>query len=142
MNPRELILLSPYRLPAQNASMLSNDDTAAFLNAYTALWHPAVLLDCAGPPKISSPYDYEQPGEGHVYAVPETPPLILPDDWDERVRQAGAVSFRAMADRQATLTELRHAIQGWRADAPVPAEATDTEGSRVQPFFGRPWRER
>ena len=54
MGARELLLLSPYRLPAQNASMLANDDTAAFLNAYTALWHPATLQDSVGPPKIGS----------------------------------------------------------------------------------------
>lgn len=136
MNPRELILLSPYRLPAQNASMLANDDTAAFLHAYTALWHPAVLLEASGPPKIGSPYDYEQPTAGHVYAVPETPPLILPDDWDERVRQAGAVAFRATADRQATLANLRDALLGLGSDAPAPAESAETERERVQPFFG------
>jgi hypothetical protein len=136
MNPRELILLSPYRLPAQNASMLSNDDTGAFLHAYTALWHPAVLRHAIGAPKISSPYDHEQPTEGHIYAIPETPPLILPDYWDERVRQTGAVAFRATADRQATLTDLRQALLGRRPDSAVPAELEEAERARVQPFFG------
>src|SRR5262245_23869703 len=110
MSHRELILLSPYRLPTQNASMLSNDDAVAFLNAYTALWHPAALQGASGPPKIASPYDYEQPTAGHVYAVPESPPLVLPDDWDERVRLAGAAAFRASADRPATLASLREAL--------------------------------
>jgi hypothetical protein len=136
MNPRELILLSPYRLPAQNASMLASDDAAAFLHAYTAAWHPAALRGASGPPKIGSPYDYEQPAAGHVYAVPETPPLILPDDWDERVRQAGAIAFRATVDRQATLANLRKAILTWNPDAPAPAESAQTEHERVQPFFG------
>jgi hypothetical protein len=136
MNPRELILLSPYRLPAQNASMLSNDDTGAFLHAYTALWHPAVLLDAIGPPKIASPYDYEQPTEGHIYAIPETPPLILPDDWDQRVRQTGAVAFRATADRQTTMSDLRQALLACRPEAAAPAECIESERARVQPFFG------
>jgi hypothetical protein len=136
MNPRELILLSPYRLPARDASMLANDDTAAFLNAYTALWHPAALVDSTGPPKIGSPYDYEHPTAGHLYAVPESPPLILPDDWDECVRQAGAACFHATANRQETLTNLREALRTWRADAPSPPECPESEPQRVQPFFG------
>jgi hypothetical protein len=136
MNSRELILLSPYRLPAQNASMLSNDDTGAFLHAYTALWHPAVLKDAIGPPKIASPYDYEQPTEGHIYAIPESPPLILPDDWDERVRKTGAIAFRATSDRQETLSDLRQALLSWRSAAAAPAEMAEAESSRVQPFFG------
>src|SRR5262249_59092170 len=48
---RELILLSPYRVPGQNALYLGNDDMAAFLNGYTALWHPAALRAAATPPR-------------------------------------------------------------------------------------------
>src|SRR5262245_13978790 len=84
--PRELILLSPYRLPAQNASYLGADDMACFLNAFTALWHPAAVRGASGPPRVASPYDHEQPTAGHVYAVPDSPPLVLPDDWEQRVR--------------------------------------------------------
>src|SRR5262245_15472830 len=130
MNPRELILLSPYRLPAQNASMLSNDDTGAFLHAYTALWHPTVLRNAIGPPKICSPYDYEQPTAGHIYAIPETPPLILPDNWDERVRQVGAAAFRATADRQATLSDLRQALLMQGPETAIPAEVEESERTR------------
>src|SRR5206468_3974840 len=111
MNPRELLLLSPYRVPAQHSQMLGNEDTAAFLNAYTALWHPAALQGAAGPPQIASPYDHEQPTAGHIYAIPESPPLILPDDWDQRVVDAGAIAFRATADRETTLSNLKEALQ-------------------------------
>ena len=41
--PRELILLSPYTPPTQHALSLAAEDTAGWLNAWTALWHPAVL---------------------------------------------------------------------------------------------------
>jgi len=136
MNLRELILLSPYRLPTQNASMLANDDAAAFLEAYTATWHPAILKGTRGPTKIGSPYDHEQPTEGHVYAIPESPPLILPDDWDDRVRRAGAIAFRATADRQATLANLRQTIPAASPEAAAPAESAELERDRVQPFFG------
>lgn len=125
MNSRELILLSPYRLPTQSALMLANDDVACFLNGYTALWHPAALREAAAPPRIGSPYDYEQPTAGHVYAVPDTPPLVLPDDWEQRVRDAGAFAFRAVPDRGATLANLHAALGTSPADGADPG-----------PFFG------
>src|SRR5690242_19727428 len=126
MNPRELILLSPYRPPAKNSLMLGNDDVAAFLNGYSALWHPAVLRGAAGPPRIASPYDHEQPTAGHVYAIPESPPLILPDDWDQRVLDAGAVAFRSSADRDLTLENLRLALGN---------QGSEDKG-QAGPFFG------
>src|SRR2546423_299542 len=75
MSARELILLSPYRLPTETTLYLGDEEVAAFLNGYTALWHPAALSGAAGPPRLGSPYDYEEPVAGHVYAVPDHPPL-------------------------------------------------------------------
>ncbi len=79
MSARELILLSPYRPPTQNTLYLGDDEAAAFLNGYTALWHPAALIGAAAPPRLGS--------------SPDNPPLVLPDDWDERVRAAGALAL-------------------------------------------------
>ena len=110
MAARELILLSPYRLPAQNPLMLAGDDIAALLSGFSVLWHPAALHAAAGPPRIGSPYDYEEPTAGHVYALPESPPLVLPDDWEQRVRDAGAISFQATSDRATTLANLLEAL--------------------------------
>ena len=142
----ELYLLSPFRLPAQSALYLGNEDVAAFLNGHAALWHPALLLNAAAPPRIVSPYDYEQPAAGHVYALPESPPPVLPDDWDERVRAAGAISFRATPDRQTTLANLLAALRPHlEKEAAVPERATragQTLGllglspECVVPFFG------
>src|SRR5713226_1623275 len=91
MAARELILLTPHRLPAQNPLMLAGEDIAALLNGFSVLWHPAALQGAASPPRLGSPYDYEQPSAGHVYALPESPPLVLPDDWEQRVRDAGEI---------------------------------------------------
>ncbi len=122
---RELILLSPYRLPTQHTLMLGAEDVAIFLNGCLALWHPAALRGAAAPPRINSPYDHEQPTAGHVYAVPESPPLFLPDDWEERVKAAGAVSFQATARREQTLANL---LQALGAEAGAVEEAA--------PFYG------
>src|SRR5439155_18840579 len=123
MSARELILLSPYRLPAQNALVLSAEDMTCWMNGYSALWHPAALWNAAGPPRVDGPYDYEQPKAGHLYAVPETPPLMMPDDWEQRVRDAGALLFKATPDRDITLANLTAALRGQgTAAAETPPE--------------------
>jgi hypothetical protein len=132
---RELILLSPYRLPAQNAMYLSNEDVAAWLNGYSVLWHPALAQRATSPPRVGSPYDHEQPVAGNVYAVPESPPLMLPDDWEQRVRTAGALSFRATSDRQATLANLREALRS-APEAEGGAALPERGPEQVAPYFG------
>jgi hypothetical protein len=146
MAQHELILLSPYRFPGPNSLVLANDDMAAWLNAYTALWHPALLWNAQGPPRCDAQYDHEQPRPSTIYALPESPPLYLPDDWEERLRAAGSVAFRAGPDRAATLENLRRSLtapltpavspageraatQGWCAGLALPAE-------EIGPFFG------
>jgi hypothetical protein len=136
MNARELILLSPYRVPTHSTLYLGDEEVAAFLNGYTALWHPAALSGASTPPHLGSPYDYEQPTAGHIYAVPDNPPLVLPDDWDERVRAAGALAFRATADREATLNNLREALRSWGEKAQPSLPLLHLEAEHVAPFFG------
>src|SRR5260370_9760562 len=130
MDSRELILLSPYRLPAQNTLVVANHDVAAFLNGYIALWHPAAIAGAAKPPVVASPYDHEQPKPGQIFAVPESPPLVLPDDWDQRVQSAGAVAFRSAPDREATLTNLSEPMR-----ASASASLLDLSAEGFAPFF-------
>ena len=126
MSQRELFLLSPYRMPAQSSMSLGNEDVSCILNGYLALWHPAVIAGAAGPPKFASPYDYEQPSAGHVYAVPEHPPVILPDDWEQRVAAAGAITFRAMPERDATFANVKSAL----------TPPNDLTPEQIAPFLG------
>jgi hypothetical protein len=119
MNQPELVLLSPYRLPTQSPQVLSAEDMASWLNGYSALWHPAALWGAAGPPHVDPAYDHEQPRPGHVYAVPQSPPLLLPEDWEQRVRAAGAASFHATPDRKTTVANLRAALLA-AAEGPPP----------------------
>jgi len=136
MSARKLILLSPYQVPTHNILYLGEEEAAAFLNGYIALWHPAALIGAAAPPRVGSPYDYEQPTAGHLYAVPDNPPLLLPDDWDARVRAAGALAFRATGDRETTLENLRQALRSWNEMALPSLPLLDLEAARVAPFFG------
>ena len=117
MNPHELILLSPYRYPAQHLMTLAEEDMASWLSAYSALWHPALLWQASAPPRCESQYDHEQPHPGCIYALPESPPLYLPDDWREKVQAVGSITFQATPDRQATLANLQAALNADNAAA-------------------------
>jgi hypothetical protein len=133
MSARELILLSPYQVPTQSTLYLGDDDVAVFLNGHAALWHPAALAGAAGVPRVASPYDHEQPTAGYIYAVPEHPPLMLPDDWDERVRDAGALSFKATRDRARTLANLLDVLRTLPDANPA---LLDLPPERIAPFLG------
>jgi alpha-mannosidase len=133
MSTRELILLSPYRLPTQNTLYLGDEEVSAFLNGYAALWHPAALAGAAGPPRIGSPYDFEEPVAGHIYAVPDNPPLSLPGDWEERASTAGARVVRATTDRATTLANLVHALEGATEG---DASLLSLPPERIAPFLG------
>jgi hypothetical protein len=134
METRELILLSPYQIPAQNPLMICAEDTAAWLNGFSALWHPAALQGAAGPPRFESPYEHEQPRAGCIYALPASPPLILPEDWEERASAAPATFFKSTADRAATFANLNSAL---RADASAgnALGLLELEPARVRPFL-------
>ena len=134
MSARELILLSPYRLPTQSTLYLGDDDVAAFLHGFGALWHPAALAGAASAPRLASPYDHEQPQPGHLYAVPASPYTQLPEDWNERVRAAGARAFRSTADRTETLANLQIVLREPWPDCPDVGPLLDLPPERVAPF--------
>ncbi|MBX9627521.1 MAG: hypothetical protein K2X82_27215 [Gemmataceae bacterium] len=126
MTDRLLVLLSPYRLPTSYPLQTAADEVAAWPNGWAALWHPAALAGAAGPPQVANTYDHDQPTPGAVYAVPQGPHLYQPDDWGERVRQAGAAAFHAVADRTDTLGRLKEALAENGQDVRLfdaPAEA-------------------
>ena len=54
MTSHDLILLSPYRYPGQYSMSLADEDMGCWLNGYTALWHPAVLWQAQGAPKVEA----------------------------------------------------------------------------------------
>jgi hypothetical protein len=139
MNTHELVLLSPYRYPAQYAMTMSDEDMAAWLNGFTALWHPALVWGAKGAPRCETTYDHETPKAGFVYALPETPPAFLPDNWEERVKQAGGLVFKATADRATTLANLKAAMCAEGAAALGWKEGLDLPPDNVGPLFGLGW---
>jgi hypothetical protein len=90
--------------------MLGDTEMSAWLTGYLALWHPALIEGAEGPPRIDSQYDHEQPKPAHIYARPEQPELYLPEDWDQRLSQAGAVAFTSHGDWPTTLASLHQAF--------------------------------
>src|SRR5882724_2410930 len=137
--PHELILLSPYRYPAQTSMTLANEDMACWLNALTVLWHPAVLWQAKGPPRCDTPYDHEQPRAACIYALPEAPTSYLPDDWEQRVRDAGSLAFKATPDRATTLANLQAALTAEGAPALGWSGAFEQAPDAVAAFYGLGW---
>src|SRR5262249_18611416 len=102
---------------------------------YSALWHPAALKGASDLPRVASPYDHENPESGTIYAVPDNPPLMLSDDWEERTCAAGAVVFRATSDREQTLANLLTALTaGWNEDHP-DRKLANLDPAWVAPFL-------
>jgi hypothetical protein len=119
MPVRRLVTLTPYRLPTHYPLMLGDGATAAWLLADRALWHPAVLALAAGLPALADPADHAEPQPDTLYALPADPPPYLPDDWDDRVRRAGAGAFRTGDDWAGTLANLRSALASMNVDATI-----------------------
>lgn len=135
MNHR-LVLLSPYTYPGAYPLTLGDEEMAAWLNAYTALWHPAVVTRAAEPPTVESPYNHETPKPATIYALPASPPNYLPEDWAERVRQTGSLCFTATHDRGATLENL-HATLSAEGIPPLGwPEALAAPPDMLSMFFG------
>ncbi|MCU0702592.1 MAG: hypothetical protein MUF18_01210 [Fimbriiglobus sp.] len=113
MNPREAVLLSPYRPPTSYPVSLNPSEAEAWLNGYFALWHPAVLGIIGRPPQAASTYDHDVPKPGFLYTVPEGPTVYQPDHWGVMVADGGGASFAASADVLETRDTLRVALIDW-----------------------------
>jgi Glycosyl hydrolases family 38 N-terminal domain len=133
MQARELVLLSPHRFPTDSSPILGSDEIACFLNAWSVLWHPALLLDATGPPRVAYPYDHENPGAGSVYALPENPQPTLPADWEQKAHAAGAIAFQAGPERAQTLASLEEALEV-RQGKPEASQRRFAE-AELAPFF-------
>lgn len=115
----EAFLLSPYKPPTSYPVSLNPEEAGAWLAGYFALWHPAVLVKLSRPPQSASSYDHDQPVEGAIYAVPTGPHLYQPEDWSQRLTEAGAQAFQPTADQEQTQAALREALA---ITADVPAD--------------------
>ena len=138
MSQHELFLLSPYRLPTHHTLYLADDDVAAFLNGLAALWHPAALRDAVGPPRVASPYDHEQPRPNCIYATPDHPPLLLPDDWLAVSRPPAPSPSRPALAAMRRSTISRSASTSSPPPQPSPARGREQEGL-PPPSAGEGW---
>ena len=131
MAAKELILLSPHRFPTDTSPILGGEEIACFMNGWSSLWHPAVLLGAPEPPRVASPYDHENPVDGCIYALPDSPALFLPDDWQQRLTAAGAFSYHAAADKDKTLARVREGLSAAHTNAAL----WDLPAEKLAPFF-------
>src|SRR5690242_11056691 len=137
MNPRQLTMLSPYRLPTDTTLYMGDEEIGAILNGYAALWHPAALVGAAGLPRLASSSDHDEPAADQVYCQPDNPPLMFAEDWDQRARNAGSVVFTSTADRGETFANLFAALtEAAGEDAERIARLTALPTERIRPFLG------
>jgi hypothetical protein len=136
MNPREAVLLSPYRPPTSYPVSLNPDEAEAWLNGYFALWHPAVLAAVGRPPQTASVYDHDVPREGHIYTVPAGPTVYQAADWTEQVKRVNGVSFAATADAAETATNRAAAVELFEQQSPgtIPPELLTVPADVVRMF--------
>ncbi len=111
MSDRQLHLLSASRMPTSYPLQLAADETAAWLNGYAALWHPAALAGASLAPQPSVSYDHDSPRTGAIYCTPRGPHLFQPDDWRIRVETVGAYVFESTDDRTETINNLFAALR-------------------------------
>src|SRR5207249_1234148 len=133
---RQAILLSTYRLPTESTLYLGDEEVAAYLNGYTALWHPAALAVCTGLPLVAAPHEHEEPAGAYLFAVPDNPPSELVDDWEGKARTGGAVVFEASADRDRTLQNLFAALRAAHGADERLGKLMAVPADQVAPFFG------
>ena len=131
--PRELILLSAYTPPTQHALSLAAEDTACWLNAWTALWHPAALAGADRPAEMGIALRPRSADRGtHLRRSRNAGRRTCPAIGTDRVRNAGAAVFSATADRAVTLDNLQVLCEvGWD-----PRQHFDWPPEEVRPFFG------
>ena len=90
MKFQDLIIL----LPCQSLEDFSLDRTAAdaeeILSAYSALWHPALLASAQDVPNWVRAEDPPEDPAGHLVMLPSSSQTLLPSEWPQRARSAGA----------------------------------------------------
>lgn len=137
MNPREAVLLSPYRPPTSYPVSLNPEEAAAWLNGYFALWHPAVLSVIGRPPTAAGTYDHDVPREGFVYTIPTGPTVYQPDNWGELVATGKGACFTSSTDVGDTRMSLATALSEWgdrNAGERVPQHLLDAPPESVGLF--------
>ena len=103
VSPRELILLSPYRYPAQSPLMLGADEMAAWMNAYSVLWHPAALSASRHRHASTSPTITRSPN-------PVTCTPLTRDDLVAQIRYAEAFHAARQAEAAGNATQAQKAM--------------------------------
>jgi len=98
-------------MPTSYPLQLAADETAAWLNGYAALWHPAALVGAVQVPCVSTSYDHDSPRPSAIYCIPRGPHLFQPDDWRIKADAAPSVVFDAAADRAETIGNLLAALR-------------------------------
>lgn len=108
MPSRNLVLLTHLRPSGKYRQTVQQDAVDAFWHGYLSLWHPHIVLESAGPPKLGTQEEFEPVVADNLFIIPETPYQYHGTEWQEQQKAAGSIVIAAVPswdDTQANLTE-------------------------------------
>jgi len=90
---------------------LGADDAASVLNAWSVLWHPALIANTEKLPEwYSADHPPELPG-GNLIVIPKPSEDWLPHDWIEQAETYGATIIRGISERSEYIAAVEKAIR-------------------------------
>ncbi|MBL8824545.1 MAG: hypothetical protein JNJ77_18305 [Planctomycetia bacterium] len=116
---KTLVLLTSYQPASKYRQSPGQEEIDAFWHGYFLLWHPSLILQSAGLPRLATYHDFEQPVSDHVFVIPQTPHRYHSAEWVEDQQKAGSVFIDALPEWEQTL-------QPWiKANTGKPGIETD-----------------
>ncbi|MFH1268625.1 MAG: hypothetical protein ABIK89_23110, partial [Planctomycetota bacterium] len=91
-------------------------DAQQILSAYSALWHPALLASAQNVPKWVRSDDPPGDPAGHLVMVPQSCETLLPPDWLQRAREAGACVIDHLQHRDEMVAAALEHLDGGSGD--------------------------
>ena len=105
----------------------SSKEAEQILSAWSALYHPALIVKFRGPPGWRGAINAPSTPDGHLVVVPPCCEDDLPCEWLPKAEAADALLIRGCEHRDAILDRALEAL-----DAPLPAHA---EPDLIHDFF-------
>ena len=116
-------------LPCHSLEDLSLDRSSVeaeqILSAWSALYHPALILRFRGPPGWRGVINAPSPPDGHLVVVPPCCEDDLPDGWLSKTREAEALVIRGCEHRDEILTKALEVLDTPASEGSAPELVND-----------------
>jgi alpha-mannosidase len=92
------------------------DQAEELLSAWSAMWHPALLMSAQSVPGWFPAEDPPQEPAGHLLILPQCSLPLLPDGWVDRALAAGACLVRDLKHRDQMVAAAVEQLDGGAGD--------------------------